>query len=421
MDTVSKSWFLADDFSGALEVGAVWCKSGHAVEVGFDSELACGQDVFGGISSETRDATPAEAKDRLSRTLEEAGERVLAFKKIDSTLRGPVGAELATVSKRWPERPILLAPTNPEADRTVCSGMLYVGGRRVSQTEFAADPTSPVVEDRISRLIAATDGPESSEIGLNPTDASVSEMSDKLAAAWVSNRIAIVDAVTHADLDKWVAAAKLTDPSFLPCGSGGLARAIDAAGLLPSSEGARRASISRKGRVLFVVGSVHPTSRAQMDYAQNRLGITVESLSEKFVEAGTDARMPMVERIAWRLDEQGAVGLVSEAPLAGSVIDVALAKRTADCLGELSGELLGRGVVDALFVTGGETARAVMDAVACRRLSLEGELLPGVAIATMPDTSDSKATLLVKPGGFGAVKLFEQVVAEFGRPQKVKH
>jgi hypothetical protein len=48
----SDSWFLTDDFSGALEVGASWRQSGHSVEVGFDSGFPSSDNSIFGLSSE---------------------------------------------------------------------------------------------------------------------------------------------------------------------------------------------------------------------------------------------------------------------------------------------------------------------------------------------------------------------------------
>jgi len=109
---------LADDLTGALEVGAKL----RAV-VGFDLPAQV-------IDTETRHVPPPEAAARVRSLLAKAV-RPRIFKKTDSTLQGNIGAELAALSEAYPGETIHYIPAYPDMGRIVRQGHLYVHGVRV--------------------------------------------------------------------------------------------------------------------------------------------------------------------------------------------------------------------------------------------------------------------------------------------------
>ena len=410
------SWFLADDFSGALEVGASWRQSGHSVEVGFDASFPSSHNSIFGLSSESRNLDTGLIADRLSSILDETSNRWLEYKKIDSTMRGPIGLELSVIVERMPERPVLFLPTNPDAGRSVKNGCLYVDGMLVAETAFASDPTSPVLENRVSRLIAASGGPKTKEIELDPDTATALEFKDALAAAWQDAPVAIVDATSRKNLEDWAMAARSVSANFLGCGSGGLARAMDRIGCLRkgTEESAFVPVSEAAGSVLFVIGSAHPTSRNQLKFGESQLQLKNETVVSDVAIWGAGETAKLETRVATNLKRSGMAGIVSETPNRSHSIDFRTAALMANRLGEIASRLIKQGFVNTIFVTGGETARAVMDALGARFLSLEEELMPGVAVASVEVQGEGRITMSVKPGGFGESDLFRQVLSRFG-------
>ncbi len=70
----------------------------------------------------------------------------IVYKKIDSTLRGNLGAELATLLDVFPGAGAIVAPSFPAAGRTLVGGRLYVRGVELSASEFARDPIWPMTD-----------------------------------------------------------------------------------------------------------------------------------------------------------------------------------------------------------------------------------------------------------------------------------
>ena len=91
------------------------------------------------INTQSRGMPPEEASARfraLCRDVSAAG-RTVWFKKIDSTLRGNVGAELAALHEALAPCVIVCTPALPEQGRTVRGGALLVAGEPVMATPTA--------------------------------------------------------------------------------------------------------------------------------------------------------------------------------------------------------------------------------------------------------------------------------------------
>jgi uncharacterized protein YgbK (DUF1537 family) len=202
---------LADDATGALEMGALLAPC--TVWLGVPA-------VSGVIDTESRHLAPADAAERIRSMVRVLPESTRVFKKIDSTLRGPIAAELGALAEVFPRRKLIVCPAYPRFGRTVKDGRLLVNGTPVSDTDFARDPRWPVTESRVP---------------------------------WP----AVYDAETDDDL---AGIAKLCADDCICAGSGGLARSLfgDPA----------EVSAPRLREWLVVCGSMHPVSLRQAEVAR---------------------------------------------------------------------------------------------------------------------------------------------------------
>jgi uncharacterized protein YgbK (DUF1537 family) len=144
---------LADDMTGALEVGAKF--SGAGIETIVSAQpIRVGAAPVIVINTETRHLDTEGAAEKITRFVEASGPLLprLIFKKTDSTLRGNIAAELGALARLYPDWSIGYAPAYPALGRTVMSGVLYVHGREVAQTEFARDALNPIVNSSIQAM-----------------------------------------------------------------------------------------------------------------------------------------------------------------------------------------------------------------------------------------------------------------------------
>lgn len=207
------------------------------------------------VNTASRALSPNEAARAVSSaaTALWSGDRTLFFKKIDSTLRGPIAAELNAAHQGLRTRAILLAPGFPAAGRTVRHGILEVediSGRR--ETKRIRDLFPRSMDGSIAQLAGA----------------------DEVAQALEGGKtVLIYDSMTQEDLD---ALARAAQPlrGLLYAGSAGLAQAI--AGPYASCVPPTR--IPGATRTLVVCGTSHPVTELQLKHLDHRRFAAVEVL-----------------------------------------------------------------------------------------------------------------------------------------------
>lgn len=374
-------FFLADDLSGALEAAAAFHDAGRRVRIALTPEAALAAapgDVIG-FTTETRNATPAAAADRVAQVLARAREHArggrFLCKKIDSTLRGPVAAELGVLAAKAPRSRILFCPANPRVGRTVRDGILRVRGAPVAETEFARDPAHPVRTSVIRDLLGAA----------------------------ATARVLIPDIETEADLAAAVARMRREDgDDWIAIGSGALARAVagtlvrPAAAVVTAAEAVAsppiRAVAPSAAPVLFVCGSAHPVNEAQALHWQRHTHATahlvVPGADNTTAIAAAAAELRSGAWSALRLAARAAQGSADSTSALTAICAAAHAVVTA------SG-------VRRVLLTGGETAFAFCAALGIHALEVEGELEPGLVLASAR-VGGNTWRCAIKPGGFGS-------------------
>ena len=349
---------VADDLTGACDTGTLFAGRGP-VPVTIWPRRAVEAPVRV-VDTETRALPPAEAAGRVAAVAARAPRAGHWFKKIDSTLRGPVGPEVDALLRATGTATAIICPAFPAQGRVVLDRLLLVGGVPVADTPLGHDHgfrggSSSVVEILRAQLDRAL-----AWIPIDQLRAGPEPLAARLTR--LAGTAIIPDAETDADLDALVHAALAVTPAPLLVGAAGLARALAARlGLL-----AERADLPAGPRWLIVAGSRHPATRRQLREARTA-GLTVLATPDRTVDHPPDALA--------RLVEQAAAAIARER-------------------------------WDVVMVTGGETAAALWSALGAERIDLAGAPSPGLAFGHLriPDR-EQPIPLLTKAGGFGAPDL----------------
>jgi uncharacterized protein YgbK (DUF1537 family) len=357
-------YFLADDLSGALDAAAAFHHAGRGVTIALSVDAwpdVAADDVVG-ITTETRNAAP-EVADRVVRAVlaraQVRGARLL-YKKIDSTLRGPVAAELAALATAMPNAPLLFAPANPRVGRTVSDGVLLVHGVPVAETEFGRDPICPVRESSIRVLLGRA----------------------------ASSRVTIPDVTTDADLSAAVARMESVSGNWVGIGSGALARPIAARHV--RSRAVQAVTVSPgipAGPALMVCGSAHPRNREQAAMLARSRGVAVHELR---LDAPSKAAAAAIADLR---ANRGAAILVEEQRHPDSAIVVAAIAAAAEQVLKATG-------LRRVFVTGGETAFALGQRLRVSTFTFGAEIEAGLSVSRAGH-ADGALLFAIKPGGFG--------------------
>jgi uncharacterized protein YgbK (DUF1537 family) len=98
------------------------------------------------VSTDSRAVSPDVAYQRVLDVLEgfKNEEIVVVNKRVDSTLRGNLGAELNAFYEVFKNRKIAIVPAFPKSGRTCINGQVYVNGVSLEKTDVAKDPKMPI-------------------------------------------------------------------------------------------------------------------------------------------------------------------------------------------------------------------------------------------------------------------------------------
>ncbi|MDX3103087.1 four-carbon acid sugar kinase family protein [Nonomuraea angiospora] len=394
---------LADDLTGAAETAAALMSPGRPARIALSVPVAAAALVVTDLDSRHH----PRAFDLVREALAHAGDRRV-FVKVDSLLRGDVAATVAACL----DAPVVFAPALPSAGRTVVGGVPYVHGVPLRETRaWRAEP--------------------------RPAPATVAEalgdvpwvhvpVGADLPAVLATGRVAVCDAETDADLDA-IVAATLGGPARL-IGSGGLATALgralnagrpsatgslslDAGSRTPGSGSARldSAAVSgsctaspANGRLLVVVGTAEPGAAEQVRLLVEHGFTHVTLRPPGAAVTGPDAVGTGFAHVTAgpppppTADPGTAAARVRDALTSGPVVLTVSGPALTRALAEVVREALGETPAD-LVLTGGETARRVLDALGVRELIPLDQVHHGAVHSRTPQGH----SVVTRPGSFG--------------------
>ncbi|NBE97353.1 hypothetical protein GUY59_29915 [Nonomuraea sp. K271] len=287
----------------------------------------------------------------------------------------------------------------------------------------------------------------SAGVGLATVRAGQAALREALAETVAGGRVAVCDAETDADLDTIVAAALAGDPGTRLVGAAGLAAALGrtlnaAAGaarpagpphspgggspvpVTGSSTGDTVSSLGGRwspGPLLVVVGTAEPAAaeQARLLVAHGAVPVVLDAADLHAVNPGTAAApcTAVGGRAAEPRDARGSNPVVGRLRRAlGGGVAVLTVRGTAPpalpaLLGRIVREAVGGTRAD-LVLTGGETARRVLDALGVREMVPVGQVHHGAVHSRTPDGR----SVVTRPGSFGGPDSLLRIAAHL-RPR----
>ncbi|RZI93281.1 MAG: hypothetical protein EOP39_31570, partial [Rubrivivax sp.] len=342
---------VADDLSGAAECAAALASAASGggtlvLKGAFPSSGSWAVDTDS--RAHTADEAAAVAAVALSRAGAGRSPGHLLFKKIDSTLRGHVAAELiAALNVPGLARAAVVCPALPAQGRTLVKGVLHVHGEPVLQAD-----------GRPLDLLRMLGEVHAQPLLLRPRRAGgATRLSDELRGAIAEGvRAIVIDAQDEEDLCEIAnsLSALCMQLPLLAVGSAGLAASLASLLRRPTDRVERLQLPQNDGPVVAVAGSFSPVTQRQVDALAKlpdvylvRLAATVWLHEPRQVaQAMAQARLQSAQGNSVVLAAGGSMPEASSRELV---------QRMASAAGPL---LQGASTV---LLTGGDTARAVLD------------------------------------------------------------
>jgi 4-hydroxythreonine-4-phosphate dehydrogenase len=346
-------------------------------------EAEAGQGSYA-VDTDGRESDAATAAQRTAvavrRALQQtsSGGCALVYKKIDSTLRGHIASELeALLAEPGLFDAAVVCPALPEQGRTLRGGVLHVRGEPLKDLRELLR----TADERVAFIDAG---------GALPDDA----------------RLLAVDAEDEADLDRLAASLLRSERRLLAVGSAGLAKAL-ARRIFEARAAERDLPQANSGPVVGVIGSFSPVAASQLDeIARDGRTAVIRLAPDAWLDAARAAEA--VEQARRHSREGRPVVLTTQGSPAPGSSSRALVQAMA-----AGAEPLLR-TASTLLLTGGDTARAVLDRLHIDQLQVLGELEPGICLSR-PARAESPR-IVTKAGAFGDAGALLRVIRRFDIP-----
>ena len=387
---------IADDLTGANASGAL------LAELGLRVLTVTGKARDGALSADhradvlvvdtaSRYLAPGDAAARVRRAIARVPDPVVVSKRIDTTLRGNIGVEVEAALEHLCERHTerwraLVCPAWPDGGRTTVDGTQFIDGVPVTESAVGGDVRGSITSSRVADHLQPTTRPLTA-IGLDDIAAGRDRLQRLLADA---RGIVVCDAVSSADVDAVARAA--ADVSGL-----------DGSRWLTVDPGPLTASLVRhvladapavRSPVVVVAASATAATQRQLDQLEEVRGakLVVFEPADDDV-AGLAARLGRLVA-----GSDGAPVGVRVAPTGAAEANPseadALAGRMARAL-RLAAEQHRPG---GLYLTGGDTATAVVDALGAVAIEVEDQIFP-LAVAGHLVGGDFDGLMVITKGG----------------------
>jgi len=352
---------LADDLTGALDTAAELVGLTGPVHAFWHGAVPSVLPPNAALDSGTRELDLGAAVSVVTALAPALAMADIAFKKIDSLMRGPTLAEVAACLRGGKWESALLAPAFPYQGRVTRGGVQHA---RDGQGRWL-----PVGGDIVARLQAEGVRAQKGRLDAKP-----------------SPGISVFDAETDMDLAQIAALGKATGGSVLWVGAGGLAHALadgsaveattplptPLLGLFGSDQDVTGGQLLACGPDWLRLHDGGPTEAAALLARLRTNGRAMASLK---LPDGI-ARQAAGERIAAELDR-----LVQDLPPPGTLV-----------------------------VAGGETLRGLCLSLGPHSLEVQGRIVPGLPRSIMRGGKWDGVTIVSKSGAFGTPTLLRDLL-----------
>ena len=405
---------IADDLTGAADSGvqfSPFCDDTVLIsylQLSHTETLEPGSATALYTNSRALDKMSAYARLRsIARRLRKL-EPLWIYKKIDSCLRGNPGAETEALMDELAYDVSFIAPAFPEMGRTTVDGTHLVHGIPLAQTEISRDPVTPVTESDVAKIIKRQSRYPVGHIPLNLLEGEETALRDEIERQIRGgSRHIVFDATCRVQLDRIARLTVSFSHKILPVGSAGLAAGLGV--LLPPGpvKKQRHYRFAGAGHHLLVCGTNSAVTRRQIktlveNYSYEEIALDPAILID---EDPGDEFLNRVSLVRSKLSGKHMI-LTIDSSEQGTVSARKLnrpqaAKTMMEGLGRFLSAVLTDTRPGLLFLTGGDTADAIITSAGAEGIRILGEIVTGVVEGMLIGGPLDGLPVVTKAGAFG--------------------
>ncbi len=411
---------IADDITGANDTAVQFSKRNisSCVRIDFDPEKILKEtaDVIV-IDTDSRDIAPAAAYDRVRtvcEVLRDSGIKGI-YKKVDSTLRGNLGAEIEATAAVFQPEIVVIAPAFPSNKRVTVGGYHLLDQIPIELTEIAHAPKSPVDESRIVELLHKQTQSKIGLISLHVVIKGLEAVKQAIQQCLECGEKWIVfDAVLDEHLECIVKATQSYQRA-LWVGSAGLAEQLT--DFYEWSAEQKNIGIGAKGPVLMIAGSVSKVTQVQISTALNLPNIAlvkmdvanlIHNKESEIRQCAKHAKTQLNQGkdvvIASAVDDSDVLAAVEAGKKCG-LSSTEVSEQTAVALGEIAIQLTDYQLA-GMVLTGGDTAIHVCRSLGAEAIEIFEEVAVGIPLGRLVGGLCNGLQVVTKAGAFGQEDAF---------------
>ena len=363
---------IADDITGAAELGGIALRYGLKVLLSDDVKTTEGFDVLV-LYTNTRSLQKAEAVAVMKGLTSKVKglNPTLIYKKTDSVLRGYVLAEMEEQMKVLSLDKALLVPANPLLERTIKHGKYYLHGQPIHETAFSADPEFPIRSSRIEDMLGAG----TAAVQVVSKDAELSE------------GISVGEASSMKDVEAWTKYAN--QPVFLAGAASFFSCLLKAK--FPLAKKMHELKLATP--MLLVSGTTYRKNvdrRLELQHLISYMPAKLfakNTIDEKLINKWCDETLGILSTYGHAIIAIGDHGDVK-----------ADTKLLRDKLSAVVNRVLDQTEIKELLIEGGSTAYSIIHDLGLSSFTPTDELSQGVV--RMKADGDNELHLTIKPGSY---------------------
>lgn len=402
-----KVGIIADDLTGSNATGVLLSKKGFKTVTLLDTQTAydsvSSQEAVC-ISTDSRSINSTEAYKRVVSAfgvLKSLGCNLIC-KRIDSTLRGNIGREIdAVLDCAGDSYKAVVVPSYPLSGRICIGGHVLVNSIPLDETSAAKDPKTPVYYSKVEDIIKLQSTRKIQYIPFEVVKSSESLLTEAINKI-PSGTIAVIDAVTDKDIEKIARCCVASKDHIIPVDPGPFSAAM-AAQLY--------SQITARPNILMVTGSTTELTRKQIRYLNNTYKTKWIKVDVRSLLVSPENEIKRVSRetvlafeyspligIATVLDDHDLLS----AEHFGEINTDDFYNKINAALGRIVFEVLSQKPdISALYVTGGDTTKAVLESLGAWGINIKGEVIPLAVFGTLAGGEFATLPIVTKGGLIG--------------------
>ena len=371
---------IADDYTGAAEIGGIGLRHGMKVVIETVPENGEKADLLI-VATDTRSLH----KDEAAKQIYDITLKLLKlnpdfiFKKVDSVLRGNIVNEIMAQLDVCGKKRCVLVAANPVFNRVIQNGKYLIDNIPVNQTCFSSDPQYPVKHADVVKIL------ENSE--------NISVINLKYKDQLPEDGIIAGDVTDINDLNKWT---EVLDNNTMLAGASGFFNA-----LLEKHTGKKlvkpQTDLKYGQRSFIILGSTYPKDSTFFKDVENK-GYYLSNMPKVLYDdqsLNPELIQIWVDDLVTGMKIYGkTIAFVDHKPKGGENIS----NRIKTIVGKTVKQVLEKTTIDDLLIEGGSTTFKILDDLGIKKLYPVNEIETGVIKMKLKD--NWKFNITTKPGSY---------------------